>query len=114
MGDPRQYAAFIHERLRSPNRAAALPWLEADPNRTIWEHGNAESVAIVRHLLALGAAEVIAVETEGDCCCELIVELPDDRRSRNNLLGWGNEQAERRGFDRDEDFGQEYMFVFFT
>ena len=114
MRDPLEYFRFIREKLQDSNKAEALSWLQEDGHRTIWEHGNQGSVALVQHLYDLGALEAIAVGIEGDACCELIIRLPDDQHARDQVLAWSGDEAESRGFERDEDFGQEHLFVFFT
>ncbi len=114
MDDHQAYREFIREKLRSPQRAEAMSWLQADHNRTVWEHGNDESLAIAQQLYGLGAAEVTAVNFDGDVCCELLIRLPDDQHPRDSIFAWVAEQAASRGFDPDEDVGQECLYVFFT
>ncbi len=114
MENAQHYFEFIREKLQSPNKAEALSWLRGNPACTIWEHAHYRSVEMIQQLYELGAVEVMAVEIEGEVCCELLIRLPDDQHSRDRVFDWTAEQAESRGFDRDEDFGQEYLYVFFT
>ena len=119
MPDEQEYLAFIKKLLANPKKGEALAWLKASSDvcfRNLGELGTtAESVAFVQRLYDLGAKDVTAVEINeyatGQNTGKLVVDLPDDPVQRSQLFHWVAQQAESRGFEADDDFGQSYLFV---
>jgi hypothetical protein len=71
-------------------------------------------VAIVEMLYRFGAREVLAVDIFEESTRELVIQLPEEGEGREAIFAWSGDDAERRGFERDEDLGQEHLNVFLT
>ena len=116
-GSGRQDSAFAESLMAKGNRDARQ-WLSEDGPRavrTIGEHTNAGSKAIVADLFRRGAVSVYAVEIDtvpnvGQSANYLVVQLPSNAAARHRLFDFGNQNARRNGFDRISDDGQRYLF----
>ncbi len=107
---------IIRELLCGPH-SEALAWLKGGPAgaRTLGEHqSQAESLALVQHLYALGAESVIAAGYESeqeDGCRYLLVQLPSRDSYREAIFAFERASVESHGFDGTPDGGEGYLFV---
>lgn len=105
--------------LQGPRVREALAWLQESrqPSRSLGEAtGQDESIRLVKALYSLGAVAVHAVEINGGAdedqnTGRIIIELPQDRQQRKNLLEFCGELARDAGFDSESDLGQRYVLL---
>jgi hypothetical protein len=118
MSDADKEEAFVRKLLRKRDRVEALGWMDgATPPtyRNLGESPAPESLALIKRLYAMGAKEVFVVDIRRNGIYEssekLILRLPEDPAERRKVFSWANIVIIRRGFDPNEDYGQEYLFV---
>ena len=105
--------------LQGPRVREALAWLQESrqPSRSLGEAtGQDESIRLVKELYSLGAVSVHAVEIDGGAGDEqntgrIVIELPQDRQQRENLLEFCGELARDAGFDSEFDLEQRYVLL---
>jgi hypothetical protein len=110
---------FALKLLQGPRVREALEWLGecSDPERTLGEATDQEdSLRFVKKLYRNGAVTVYAVEIdgeegEGQNTGRLVIELPQDKKSRAKLRRIVGNIAEEMGFDPEPECGQRYLFV---
>lgn len=120
MDDRERTEARINKLLARRDKREALSWLRGGNEKSyrfLAEWTTEESLELIEQLYQAGAKEVWAVRFDRNPPYEsintLIVTLPDDPEARERVFAWSNEQAEGQGFDSDEDYGQQHLFVWF-
>lgn len=117
--EARQHGQFIAERLAAKT-VSAREWLAESSDqstRNLGEMDTAVSMLLVETLLALGAAEVLAIEVEiipgtaDETANHLVVRLGADPAARARVLHFERAHARRLGFDSEGDWGQEHVFM---
>jgi hypothetical protein len=109
-------AKFLKKMLRT-RKAEALEWLRAAPSemRTVGELEPKDALALVRRIYDAGARKVLVADIQdspvGEDSNVLLVELPTDTESREQLFQIQAEVVEPLGFEGDADDGQQYLFV---
>jgi hypothetical protein len=105
--------------LQGPRVREALSWLEESrhPSRSLGEAtGQDESIRLVKELYSLGAATVHAVEIDGGAdedqnTGRIVIELPQDKQQRENLLKFCGDLSREAGFDAETDLEQRYVLL---
>ena len=105
---------FMAERRADPNQAEVRQWLAGDENRKLGEMGPEESREVIEEGYKAGATLITAVEIDGETTNCLIVGLPAKGVKRKRVFEWNKELAQSSGFDPDEDWGQNELFVYFS
>lgn len=110
------FAEALLERGVNDEARAWLQSGDAEDSRTLGELATtAESLQLVDDAYAAGAVRVIAAEIdqypEGENTSKLVIVLPDSAGERSALFRWAAPIAEQQGFDPDEEWGQDYLFV---
>jgi hypothetical protein len=110
-------AQFLKRMLRT-RKAEALEWLRGETAASLRVLGEMETepaTALVGRLYAAGAVKVLAVDikdwAQGESSNTLIVELPSDARSREQLFELQAEVVQPQGHEGDVDDGRQYLFV---
>jgi hypothetical protein len=113
-------SGVIQKLLKSADKVNALKWLSEVPtgvHRNIGEMTNRDSVAYVRKLIKLGAADVIAAEIgingKYESTDTLVATLPDDPAARKAIFNFEGRRVEEMGYDASTDIGQRYLFMWF-
>jgi hypothetical protein len=105
--------------INQKNSLEALSWLQtpAVGLKTLGELPTKDdSVTLVNELYSIGAVRVLALEICSDSegnenTGKLLISLPVDVSKRSSLFDWCGECAEELGYDRENDNGQNYLFV---
>jgi hypothetical protein len=108
----KQHDEFIAKFRAQANQAEARHWLAENENRNFGEWAPEESREMIEEGYKAGATKITAVEIQGESTNCLIVELPKEIK-RKRVFEWNNELAQNSGFDPDDDWGQNELFVFF-
>jgi hypothetical protein len=108
-----RHTEFINKFLRKPNRGEARQWLKGDENRWIGEMSHEDSVEFVEDGYKAGATKIIAVDIDDETTDRLIVYPPSAGTKREQVFMWNNKHAQEMGFDPDEDWGQNELFIYF-
>lgn len=108
-----RHAEFINKFLRQPNRGEARQWLKGDVERWIGDLSHEDSVEFVEEGYQAGATKIVAVDIDDVTTDRLIVYLPPTGTKREQVFVWNNKHAQEMGFDPDEDWGQDELFVYF-
>ena len=111
-------ATFLKKMLRT-RKAEALEWLSAETPKSMRVLGELEhkpAVALVQRFYDAGAVKVLAIDIKdwagGESSNVLIVELPQEARSRKALFKLEAEVVEPEGFEGATDDGkQQYLYV---
>jgi len=109
------YELKIRQRTTKP----ALIWLSENPENTIYGFSNRRSQRIIKSIIKNGAVEIYALDIE-DCSDgsgysrALLVELPENARSRRRLFDWEYLRAAVMSFSGVIDNGQKYIFTYWT
>jgi hypothetical protein len=109
----------IDELLESPRSKEALAWLRngVPDRRMLGELSTTEeSISLVEELYSLGAVCVTAVEIDvydsgEENTGKLVVTLPTDQAVRERIFAWNADHAREKGFDPDEDVGQNHILL---
>jgi hypothetical protein len=109
----KKHEEFIAKFRIQPNQSEAREWLAGDENRNLGEMAPEESREVIEAGYKAGAVKIIAVEIQGESTNCLIVELPEKGIKRKRVFEWDNELAQQSGFDPDDDWGQNELFMFF-
>jgi hypothetical protein len=104
---------FIAKFQGKPNQAEVRQWLADDENRNLGEMMPDQSREVIEEGYQAGAVKIMAVEILENSTNCLIVELPPKSAKRKRVFEWNNELAQNSGFDPDDDWGQNELFVFF-
>jgi hypothetical protein len=110
----KQHDEFIAKFRAQANQAEAREWLAKNENRNVGEMAPEESRQTIEEGYKAGAAKITAVEIKDESTNCLIVELPQKETKRRRVFEWNNELAQNSGFDPDEDWGQNELFIFLT
>ncbi|HXB57929.1 MAG TPA: hypothetical protein VNU95_00080 [Candidatus Acidoferrales bacterium] len=110
----KQHDELIAKFRTQHNRGEARQWLAGDENRNIGEMTSEESFETIEDGYKAGAVKISAVDIKEESTNCLIVELPLKGIKRKKVFEWNNELAQSSGFDPDEDWGQNELFVFFS
>lgn len=110
----KKHDGFIAGFRAKPNQAEARQWLAENEDRNLGEMTPESSREAIEEGYKTGAAKIIAVQIEGETTNCLIVELQPKGMKRKRVFEWSNELAQQSGFDPDDDWGQNELFVFFT
>ena len=110
---------FAAQFLNAPGTEEALAWLQGASRsqiRTLGEDESAaDSISMVEELYAAGASNVFAVDIDsydgGANTGKILIELTDDPKDREQVLGIVEQIARANGFDPEPDSGQRYVFV---
>jgi hypothetical protein len=122
MDSRKQSEKLIQILLRRADAAEARSWLgnhRKNPHRNIGEMSHDDSKSLVERMYELGAKQVIVSEIgaspggEYESTDNLVVKLPEDKAARASLFDLANEHTMRMGFEPGDDYGQEYLFVWF-
>ena len=109
----KQHDDFIAKFRGQPNQVEARQWLAENENRNLGEMTPGESREVIEEGYKAGAIKITAIDIKDDTTGCLIVELPSKGTKRERVFEWNNELAQNSGFDPDEDWGQNELFVFF-
>jgi MORN repeat protein len=109
-----QHNKFIAEFRAQPNQAEARQWLSVNGNRNLGEMTPEESLQVIEDGYKAGAIRITAVDIQDETTNCLLVDLPSKGLKRERVFEWNNELAQESGFDPDDDWGQEELFVFFS
>lgn len=110
----KKHDEFIAKFRAQANQAEAREWLTKNENHNIGEMAPEESRETIEEGYKAGATKITAVEIQEESTNCLIVELPQKETKRRRVFEWNNELAQNSGFDPDDDWGQNELFVFFT
>ncbi|QDU78995.1 hypothetical protein Pla110_06990 [Polystyrenella longa] len=111
---------FVQQFLGATNTKEALEWLQTSPGpgqRFLGEGLSQEqSIEFVQQFYDAGAQEVLAVEIDDyeggfENTGKLVIELPEESDSRAVLLDMIGKIAVEKGFEPDQDSGQQYVFL---
>ncbi len=91
----------------------ARQWLRRDENRFIGEMDHEDSVESIRAGYKFGATKIIAVDIKDETTDCLIVYLPPSGLKREQVFKWNSEFAQKAGWDPNDDWGQNELFIFF-
>jgi hypothetical protein len=105
---------FIVDFRGKPNQAEARGWLAGNQTRNIGEMTPEASREAIQEGHQAGAAKIIAVDIRGESTNCLFVELPLTGMRRERVFVWNNQLARESGFDPDDDWGQNELFVCFS
>jgi len=108
-----QHFEQINRYLRKPNRGEALQWLKGDENRWLGQMTHEDSLELIEEGYKAGAAKIIAVEIEAETSDRLIVYVPTETPKREQVFKWHSIVAKKCGWDPNDDWGQNELFVFF-
>lgn len=108
-----QYAENISKYLRKPNRGEALQWLKGDENRWLGQMTHEDSLELIENGYKAGATKIVAVEIEDETSDRLVVNLPPSGPSRERVFKWHSVVAQKCGWEPNDDWGQNELFVFF-
>jgi hypothetical protein len=108
-----QYNEFINKFLRKPNRGEARQWLKGDENRWLGDMTHEDSVELIEEGYKAGAIKIIAVEIADETADRLIVYVPPAGPKRQRVFEWHSIVAQKCGWDPNDDWGQNELFVFF-
>jgi len=116
----KKHDAAIAKIRAKPNQVEARQWLSTCPAgaiRTLGEMDGEGTRETVEDGYGAGAQKIIVVGIQaddiGETSDQMIVELPANGPKRRRVFEWANELALQSGFDPQEDWGQEILFIFF-
>jgi hypothetical protein len=112
--DRKEHADFMASFCSKPNQAEAREWLAGNQTRNVGEMTPEASREVIEEGYQAGAAKIIAVDIQGESTNCLIVELPPTGTKRKRVFVWNNQLARESGFDADDDWGQNELFVYFS
>ncbi len=110
--EQKKYEEFVAKLRNRPNQAEAKEWLATDGNRSLGEMTPEESCDVIENGYNAGAVKITAVDIKEESTNCLVVELPAREDKRRRIFEWNNRLAQRSGFDPDDDWGQNELFVF--
>ena len=102
----------INKYLRKPNRGEALQWLKGDGNRRLREMTHEDSLELIEEGYKAGATKIIAVEIKNETTRRLIVCVPAEGLKREKVFKWHSVITQKCGWDPDDDWGQNELFIF--
>lgn len=109
-----QYTEHINKYLRKPNRGEARHWLKGDENRRLGkEMDHEDSLELIEQGYKAGAIKIIAVEIRDDSSRHLVVYVPAAGPERERVFKWHSKVVQKCGWDPNDDWGQNELFVFF-
>jgi hypothetical protein len=109
----KQHDALILEFRAKPNHSEARQWLTDNENRNLGEMTPEASREVIDNGYTAGATKIMAVGVTDKSTNHLIVELPTVLSKRKRVFEWNNILAQNSGFDPDDDWGQNELFIFF-
>jgi hypothetical protein len=94
-------------------KAEAWTWLKENEDRFLGEMMPEQSTDYVARAYNAGAVWVIAVNISDDgmTANELVLEVPEDKKSRGKVFRFERAQAMREGFEGEKDVGQRFVFL---
>jgi hypothetical protein len=110
----KKHEEFIAKFRAQANQAEAREWLSKNENRNIGEMAPEESRETIEEGYKAGAIKITVVEIQDESTNCLIVELPQKETKRRRVFEWNNELAQNSGFDPNDYWGQNELFVFFA
>jgi hypothetical protein len=72
-----------------------------------------DSLEIIEDGYKAGATKIIAVEIEDETSDRLIVYIPTAGLKRERVFKWHSVVTQKCGWDPNDDWGQDELFVFF-
>jgi hypothetical protein len=104
----------IEEEISNTKHAAeAQSWLDESPGRIFGALGHAVCVDMTKNLYAMGATKVTAVK-DGPEASNVVVTLPKAKDARKKIFDWHKQNAEKYGWDEEDDTGQKYLELDFS
>jgi hypothetical protein len=109
--------AEAEQYLKDPNKKELTDWLNESSANFVYSFSHENSLAMAKTLYGLGAKSLTAFKIDFDhhIVHSLLIEFPDDKSARRQLIQWKVEREKKEGFDttgEDRDFGERYMLEY--
>jgi hypothetical protein len=105
-------------KIRQRTTKPALRWLSENQKNSIYGFSNRRSQRIIKSIIRKEAVEVYALDIEdsesGGYSRALLIELPENAKSRRRLFDWEYLRAAVMSFSGVIDNGQKYIFTYWT